>query len=192
MDPRLEEIIKDETNSFRLETRQMYVDLMNESDYEQHIDECVFVIGSSPAKKYASIILAALKKHGVVLLAAKGGLTSKLVAIAEIIKHSDVDVQKQLNRISLTDLLVNPEFRPEASTKNVKAFIAQSQETPQEVGDSIIGVPAADGKPRSEKSILSDVVKLIHGPKIYDVPTMTIVLCTNDHLIRNDFFTEQR
>lgn len=207
MDPRLEEILDEEKGSFLQEARENYVKLADVAKITPNLEEAVFVIGSSPVKKYTSKASAALKKHKAILLAAKGQLLGKLVSIVEMIKQQTEGRVVQLNRASLTDSLVNPEFKPGASLNNVLAFFNEQSEVKvdqiMEKGSASIGkeggnveeVLASNTGVMSAEyvsaAVLSAVKRLIPGAKIYQVPTMSIVLAIGDLKLPEKSWTKQ-
>lgn len=207
MDPILEEILNDEIESFRQEARQTYVKLADVAQITPNLEEAVLIIGSSPAKRYTSIAIAALNKHKIILLAGKGLLLGKLVSIVELIKQRTEGRVVQLNRASLTESLVNPEFKPNASLNNVRAFFGDKVDTDKspngdktaersEYGEASVEALQGSIKPASSTTsasvaVVSAVKRLILGPKIYQVPAMSVVLAIGDLTLPGGSWTKQ-
>lgn len=187
MDQKVQDIIKEESESFRQDARQSYVKIVAEAKLRPKLEEALFVISSSLAKKYTVAAVKALQEHKLVVLAGKGEFLSKLVAVVEQVKQQTPGRLVQLNQACVTDSLVNPEFKSMASVANVYAFFG---ETVPKLGrnsavlendvleNSVLGKTLMESEPADAQ--IRAVKKLITGPKIYQVPTMTVVLATED------------
>lgn len=159
MHHRLQEIVEEEKESFKHETRKTYVAFTTKAQLSPQLDHACLIISKSPTKKYVAVAKDALLEYNTVLLAGYGENLSKVVAVAEQLKQLVGGRLLQLNHAKLTDSLINPEFHVEKSLENVLAFFAEEN---NQHTDEI------------------SAKRLIRGPTVYKVPVMTIVLTKED------------
>lgn len=183
MDPRLKEILDEEKESSRQNFRKKYVEFTSAASLRPNVEEAVIIIGSKPVKKYVAQAISALDTHTAIFLAGKGEYLGKLVSVVELVKLKVSGRVIQHNQASLTDSLINPDIKLESNLSNINAFFSDNSATEQlQIKTEI---PNEHGSPelvdaKASNAMRSSVLRLIHGPKVYEIPTMTIILTKKD------------
>lgn len=183
MDPRLKEILDEEKESCRQFFRKTYVEFTSVANLRPNLEEAVIIVGSKPVKKYVAQAVNALNTHKAILLAGKGEYLGKLVSVTEQVKVNISGRVHQQNQASLTDSLINPDIKLESNLPNVIAFYSDSSagEHLQANTENFSHTQLLDLKnAKASNAVRSSVLKLIHGPKVYEIPTMSIILAKDD------------
>ncbi|OBA21160.1 hypothetical protein METBIDRAFT_176310 [Metschnikowia bicuspidata var. bicuspidata NRRL YB-4993] len=158
------EILESETGAFRNACRQWYVDGTTELGLPVKVEEAAMLVGSSPAKTYTQLSLAAFETHQSVLIGGKGSHLSKAIAVAEQVKQTTKARFVQFNKASLHSSLINPAYKPSASLKNIEVFLRDGESTQEDLAT------------QSSQPSTNDVLREIKGHKVYKVPSIAILL----------------
>lgn len=161
---KVKEVNDKEARAFRLVCRQLYVDSATELNLPTKVEEAVVIVGMSPAKAYVQVSSTALREFKTVLIAGKGGNLGKAVAVAEQVKQQLEGYMVQFNKASLHSSLINPAYKPSASLKNIQVFLNEIEASQESMG------------PPSSEQTMNDALREIQGHKVYQVPSIAILL----------------
>lgn len=183
MDQRLKEILDEEKESARRIVREDYVAFTSTAHLRPNLEEAVIIVDSMPVKKYAAQAASALETHKAILLAGRGNHLGKLISVVEQVKVRVPGRVYQHNQASLTDSLINPDIKLESNLLNVIAFFSDfsasvNPRVKAENGEGALSTDSNDTK--AANAMRSSALKLIHGPKVYQIPTMSIILAKDD------------
>lgn len=159
----VEEVLDLEKKAFLDDAKEVYVQLMSELGLGPRINDCIILVGSSLPKMYLEAALNGLSAHKAVFITGKGPELAKAITVAEQVKHQAKGRIVQFNRASLHSSLINPAYKPAMSRKNVSVFFDDS------CSDSL-----------SHEQQERDALREIKGYKVYQTPSMSILLLAGD------------
>ncbi|KAJ8140711.1 hypothetical protein OY671_006105 [Metschnikowia pulcherrima] len=161
---KVKSVCDNEARAFQSKCRQWYVDDTKELGLPAKIEEAVILVGQSPAKAYVQASINAIQSHHAVLIAGKGSNLGKAVAVAEQVKSQLTGRVAQFNKASLHSSLVNPAYKPTASVKNIEVFLKDGESSQDSTNL------------QSSEQAANDALREIKGHKVYQVPSMAILL----------------